>query len=69
MELAAEVVSLDAYNPLMLIYVQMLTGLIEGRPVSIEEILAMLARGARQHSIACGGRFDHIVAAVRNRPP
>ena len=53
----------------LLTYLQMLTSLIEGWRVSLEEVKATLARALRQRSMACGVRFDHIVAALKEHPP
>jgi len=57
------------YDLRMLSYVQMLTSLIEGWRVSLEEVKAMLARALRQRSIARRREIDHVVAALREHPP
>jgi hypothetical protein len=43
-------------------YVQMVTSLIEGRRVSEAEILHMLVRAVRQHSMARRRRRDYVVS-------
>ena len=45
----------------MVCYVRMVTSLIEGRRVSIDEILEMLARTVRQHGMARGRRIDYVL--------
>jgi hypothetical protein len=45
----------------MVFYVRMVTSLIEGRRVSMDEILKMLARAMRQHSMARGRRIDYVL--------
>lgn len=42
-------------------HVRMLVSLIEGRPVSLEEVLKMLARNKRQHRMSRERRLDYIV--------
>jgi hypothetical protein len=43
-------------------YVQMVTSLIEGRRVSEAEILRMLVRAERQHSMARRRRRDYVLS-------
>ena len=43
-------------------YVQMVTSLIEGRRVSEAEILRMLVRAVRQHSMARRSRRDYVLS-------
>jgi hypothetical protein len=43
-------------------YVQMVTGLIEGRRVSEAEILRMLVRAVRQHSMARRRRREYVLS-------
>ncbi|MGA8620815.1 MAG: hypothetical protein WB660_20105 [Candidatus Sulfotelmatobacter sp.] len=43
-------------------YVQMVTSLIEGRGVSEAEILRMLVRAVRQHSMARRRRRDYVLS-------
>jgi hypothetical protein len=50
-------------------YVRMVTSLIEGRPVSREEILQMLKRVVRQHSLARERRIDYILRTLKEKPP
>jgi hypothetical protein len=61
-----EDVELDAG---MVEYVQLTTSLIEGREVSREEILEMLRRAVRQHSIGSERRLDYILRVLKKEPP
>ena len=53
----------------MLPYLQMVICLIEGRPVSLREVVAMLRRALRQHRIARTRRIDHTVGWLHAEPP
>jgi hypothetical protein len=53
----------------MVRYVAMAASLIEGRPVSEEEIVRMLVRTMRQHSMARRRRIDYVVAQLNQRGP
>jgi hypothetical protein len=55
--------------PLLVRYVQRVVSWIEGRRVSVEEILAMLAKEKRQHSMVRQRRMDEIIRALHERPP
>jgi len=57
------------WNPLLLEYVRMVVSLIEGRPVSSAEILEMLRRFLRQHSLGRRRKIDHTVAWLHEHPP
>ena len=50
-------------------YVRVVTGLIEGRPVSLAEVLEMLARAVRQHRMVRERRGDQIVLWLHGHPP
>ena len=50
-------------------YVAMVASLIEGRPVSEEEIVRMLVRAMRQHSMARRRRMDYVVAQLHQHGP
>jgi len=50
-------------------YVQMLTSLIEGREVSMEEIKRMLRKKGRQRSIGRKREVDYIVEKLNKAPP
>ena len=63
---AADVGKWDA--PLME-HVRMVTSLIEGREVSLEETLKMLSRVLRQHTIGRVKRIDYIVRCLNKSPP
>ena len=50
-------------------YVAMVVSLIEARPVSEEEIVRMLLRVMRQHSMARRRRIDYVVAQLHQHGP
>lgn len=50
-------------------YVRMVTSLIEARRVSEEEIVEMLVRAMRQHSIARRRRMDYVLAYLKKNAP
>ena len=50
-------------------YVAMVASLIEGRTVSEEEIVRMLVRAMRQHSMARRRRIDYVVAQLHKHGP
>lgn len=50
-------------------YVQMVTSLLEGRPVSSAEVAQMLARVLRQHRMVRARRIDQIIAWLHEAPP
>jgi len=47
----------------------MVVSLIEGRQVTVEEVLEMLARRVRQHSLVRRRRIDQTVDSLHERPP
>jgi hypothetical protein len=53
----------------MVCYLRMVISLIEGRRVSTEEILEMLAKILRQHSIGRRRRIDYILQYLSKRAP
>jgi hypothetical protein len=53
----------------MVLYLAMVTSLVERRRVSGEEIEELLARKMRQHSIARRRRMDYVVGELNKRPP
>jgi len=53
----------------MVRYLRMVTSLIEGRQVSLMEILAMLARVVRQHSMVRRRRIDYVIQYLNQRAP
>ena len=53
----------------LLQYLLMLVSLIEERPVSRAEILEMLQKVLRQHTMCRRRRVDHTVACLHERPP
>jgi hypothetical protein len=50
-------------------YVRMATSLIEGRAVRLAEVLEMLRRVMRQHSMVRTRRIDQIIARLHEHPP
>jgi hypothetical protein len=59
----------SAWPQTMLPYLQMVISLIEGRPVSLAEVVAVLRRALRQHRIARTRRIDHTVGWLHAEPP
>jgi hypothetical protein len=57
------------WDPLMLEYVRMVVSLIEARSVSRAEILEMLQRVLRQHSLGRRRKIDHAVIWLQEHPP
>jgi hypothetical protein len=53
----------------MLGYVRMVTSLIEGRRVSRDEILQMLDRAVRQHSMVRRRRIDYVLRYLQENDP
>lgn len=53
----------------MVEHVRMVTSLIEGRWVSSEEILEMLAKVLRQHSMDHPRKVDYVVWKLNQVPP
>jgi hypothetical protein len=53
----------------MLPYLQVVCWLIEGRPVSLAEVVAMLRRALRQHRMARTRRIDQTVGWLHAEPP
>jgi hypothetical protein len=50
-------------------YVCVMVGLIEGRPVALWEVVAMLERTLRQHRMVRTRRIDQAVAWLHEQPP
>lgn len=50
-------------------YVRMVTSLLEGRPVSLAEVLEMLIRVVRQHRMVRTRRIDQTLAWLHEQPP
>lgn len=61
--------SRSRFDPSMVAYVRVVTSLIEDRRVSRGEIVAMLARAVRQHSMARRKRMDYVVSYWKQNPP
>jgi hypothetical protein len=57
------------FDSRMVSYLRMVTSLIEGRPVSVGEIVAMLQRAMRQHSIVRRRRIDYVVRYLNEHAP
>jgi predicted nucleic acid-binding protein len=53
----------------MVAHVRMVSSLIEGRWVSRPEVLAMLAKVLRQHTMCRRRKIDQAVAWLKEHPP
>lgn len=58
-----------ARDALMVEYVRVVCSLIEGRRVSRGEVLGMLAKVLRQHTIGRRRKIDHTLAWLKANPP
>jgi hypothetical protein len=58
-----------AADPDLIEDVRVVLSLIEGRPVSVEEIWVMLARVLSQRSIGARRKVDHTIAWLNDQPP
>jgi hypothetical protein len=56
-------------HPLIVDHVRMVVSLIEGRPISRRQVLAMLATVLRQHTMCRIRQIDHAVAWLKKQPP
>ena len=54
---------------LLVEYLGVLTGLLEGRVVALEEVKELLKRVMRQHSMAPRRKIDHILFQLHEHPP
>ncbi|MCP4007653.1 MAG: hypothetical protein GY725_26020 [bacterium] len=50
-------------------HIQLVTSLIEGRAVSLGEVVEMLRRVLRQHSIVRERALDYVVRSLHEEPP
>lgn len=57
------------WNPLLVEYVRMVVSLIEGRRISRGQVLGMLARNLRQHTMCRRRQIDQAVAWLNKVPP
>jgi len=57
------------WNKTTVSYIQMLVSLIEGRLVSLDEVLKMLLKIVRQHSIDSRRRFIYTFTYPDQKPP
>jgi hypothetical protein len=57
------------WNPLMIEYVRMVASLIEGRRIRRGQVLRMLARHLRQHTMSRRRQIDQTVAWLKEEPP
>lgn len=57
------------WSELMVQYVRLVCSLIEGRRVSRSEVLEMLRKVLRQHSIGRRSKIDYIVMQLNQNPP
>jgi hypothetical protein len=53
----------------MLPYLRMAVSLVEGVPLSLAELVSLLRRALRQHSIARRRRTDYVLHVLHWRPP
>ena len=53
----------------ILAYVRLLVRLIEGRPITLDEVLEMLTRAVRQHTMVRTRRIDQVVTWLHEWPP
>jgi hypothetical protein len=53
----------------MLPYARMVVSLVEGVPFSLAELVNLLRRALRQHSIARRRRTDYVLHVLHQRPP
>ena len=56
-------------SPVMLQHVRMVVRLIEGRPISRRQVLLMLAKNLRQHTLTRRKQIDHAVVWLHKQPP
>jgi hypothetical protein len=56
-------------KPELLEHIRMVTSLVEGRAVSMDEILSMLIEVMRQRSFAKKTKMDYILAVLNKKPP
>jgi hypothetical protein len=56
-------------NSPMLLYVQMVVRLIEGIELSLGELVQLLRRALRQHSMAHRSRKDYVLGFLQQHPP
>lgn len=50
-------------------YLRMAVSLVEGVPFSLAELISLLRRALRQHSIARRRRTDYVLQVLHQRPP
>ncbi len=62
-------VSTNGWNAPIVEHVRMVVSLIEDRWVSREEILSMLAKKMRQHSLGRHGKIDYMLRRLNANPP
>jgi len=53
----------------MLPYTRMVVSLVEGVPFRLSELVSLLRRALRQHSIARRRRTDYVLHVLHQRPP
>ena len=56
-------------SPAMIQHVRMVVSLMEGRRISCRQVLLMLAKILRQHTLTRRKKIDHAVAWLKKRPP
>lgn len=50
-------------------YTRMVVSLVEGVPFRLAELVSLLRRALRQHSIARRRRTDYVLQVLHQRPP
>lgn len=56
-------------HPLIVDHVRMVVSLIEGHPISRRQVLTMVAKVLRQHTMCRVRQIDHAVAWLKKQPP
>jgi len=59
----------NALNGAIVEHVQVVVSLIEGRCVSLKEVLAMLERKMRQHSLGKRRKIEYMMRQLNENPP
>lgn len=57
------------FDPVMVTYARLVTRLIEGRPVSRNEVIEMLERAVRQHRLGRERRIDYVLRSLKKQKP
>jgi hypothetical protein len=68
-EAQEEAMAEESSNESIIEHVRMVTSLIEGREVSLDEIKEMLKQKKRQHSLTRRRGVDYLVQQLNKNPP